>query len=282
MSDASNFLSDVPRNDLDVGGRRISVYDTGGDGTPLFFVHGNSSSARAWAKQFEGTLTKRHRLVAIDLPGHGSSGAVPESLRGATYNLPGYADVVAGVARQCGCERAIFVGWSLGGHILLEAADLLAEAPGFLIFGTPPIGFPPDMSAFLKLGLGFVADLTDEQAHEFASEFFMTGAKDIPEFVFADVRRTDGAAREGLGASIAPDGYSDELDIVANLTRPLAVLQGAGEQIVNPAYLSSVKMPTLWRGAVQTVVDAGHAIQWEQATEFDRLVSEFAADCGAA
>jgi len=40
--------------------------------------------------------------------------------------------------------------WSLGGHILLEAAKDLPRARGFAIYGTPPVGFPPEMAdAFL-------------------------------------------------------------------------------------------------------------------------------------
>ena len=61
---------------------------------------------------------------------------------------------------------------------------------------------------------------------------------------------------------------------------PLAILQGQGEQVVNPAYLDKLTIPALWRGKVQIVPGAGHAIQWEQATRFDALVSEFARDCG--
>jgi hypothetical protein len=40
-------------------------------------------------------------------------------------------------------------------------------------------------------------------------------------------------------------------------------------------------MPTLWRGSVQEVPEAGHAAQWENAPVFDRLVGEFARECVA-
>ena len=47
------------------------------------------------------------------------------------------------------------------------------------------------------------------------------------------------------------------------------------EQLVNGRYFGSVAMPTLWRGAVQMILDAGHTPQWETPTAFDALVEAF-------
>ena len=75
--------------------------------------------------------------------------------------------------------------------------------------------------------------------------------------------RTDGRARSGVAASIVPGGYRDEVVVVRDLEAPLAVLHGAEDQLINGAYFASLAMPTLWRGAVQTIPGAGHAPQWE-------------------
>ena len=92
--------------------------------------------------------------------------------------------------------------------------------------------------------------------------------------------RLHGAPSALVLEAIAPNGYADEVAIVGAMTRPLAVLQGQGEQIVNPAYLGALKMPSIWRGQIQVVPGAGHAIQWEQAAKFDALLADFARDCG--
>jgi pimeloyl-ACP methyl ester carboxylesterase len=96
--------------------------------------------------------------------------------------------------------------------------------------------------------------------------------------MIADVLRTDGRAREQLAASIAPDGFRDEVEIVANLKQPLAVLHGAQEQLINGAYFDSLKMPTLWRGKVQVIDGAGHLPQWEQPEKFNALIDAFVGD----
>ena len=66
-------------------------------------------------------------------------------------------------------------------------------------------------------------------------------------------------ARSNLGTSLVPGGARDEATVVHHLKVPLAVLHGGEEQLVNGRYFGSVAMPTLWRGAVQMIPDAGHA-----------------------
>lgn len=266
---------------LTIEGIAIAVRESAGTGSPIVLVHGNSSSGLTFSKLIDGPLGQRHRVIALDLPGHGESGRPADPA--ATYSLPGYANVVVGVARALAVENAVFVGWSLGGHIVLEASPRLPRAAGFFIYGTPPLAWPPDMAAaFLPhpaMAASFAADLTEAQMDAYVAAFFVPGVQDLPEGFRTDIRRTDGQARAGLGASIRPDGYLDEVGVVASLKQPLAIVQGAHEQLVNPAYLQGLNAPTLWRGAVQIVADAGHAPQWEQPEAFGALIEAFAADC---
>jgi len=244
-------------------------------------VHGNSSSAKAFARQIDGPLGGRHRLIGIDLPGHGASG---NALDARVYCLPGYAKVLLTVAETLGLGAATFAGGSLGGHILLEAAPDLASARGLMIFGTPPLAYPPAMEqAFLPgpaMEVGFSAEVTREQAEAFVATLFAPGFKDIPGFFYEDFVRTDGRARAQLATGIVPGGYRDEISVVAGLKTPLAIVQGAKDQLVNRAYFERLKAPTLWRGAVQVLGAAGHSVQWETPGEFDALIEAFVAETG--
>ncbi len=266
---------------LTINGIAIAVRESAGTGWPIVLVHGNSSSSQTFVKELEGPLGQRHRVIALDLPGHGESARPADPA--ATYCLPGYADIVVGVAQALGVEEAVFVGWSLGGHIVLEASPRLQRAAGFFIYGTPPIAFPPAMAeAFLPhpaMAASFAAELTEEQMDAYVAAFFKPGVAALPDSFRADIRRTDGQARAGLGGSIRPDGYLDEVAVVASLKQPLAIVQGEHEQLVNVAYLHNLSAPTLWRGAVQIVSDAGHAPHWEQPDPFSSLIESFVADC---
>jgi pimeloyl-ACP methyl ester carboxylesterase len=262
-------------------GGDVAVRQSEGAGAPIVLIHGNSSSARAFSRQLDGPLGERRRVVAMDLIGHGQSANASDL---SAYTLPGRARTLVEIAKGLGLEEAVFVGWSLGGHILLEACPALSAARGFAIFGTPPLAFPPAMErAFLPapaMGVGFAEAISREQAEAYVASFFAPGFADVPPFFVEDALRTDGRARAQLAASIAPGGYRDEAEVVAGLKQPLAVLHGAEEQLVNGAYFAELTMPTLWRGAVQTIAGAGHAPHWETAPVFDALIEAFAADCG--
>ncbi len=261
---------------VSVGSDRIAVYSSKGAGPAALLIHGNSCSSRSYQYQLESPLGETFRLAALDLPGHGqSSNAANPST---TYNLPGYARVVVEVAKQLGLSDAVFVGWSLGGHIVLEAVNQLPNARGFVIFGTPPLAFPPAMNeAFLPnpaMGAAFNPTLSEAEARGFAAACLKPGAS-IPETFLADIQRTDGNARSTLAASIAPNGYADEVAIVATMQQPLAVFHGAHEQLINLDYINRLSMPTLWRGAAQVIANAGHSPHWENPATFNALLEAF-------
>jgi pimeloyl-ACP methyl ester carboxylesterase len=258
----------------------IAVHESEGQGPAAVLIHGNSSSSRAFSKQLDGPLGERFRLVAIDLPGHGAS----DDAKDGAYSLRGHAGAVRSAVEALGLAGARFVGWSLGGHIAVELAPDLPRARGFVIFGAPPLGFPPAMeTAFLPntaMGFAFSEHVDRDQAEAFVAALFRPGFAEVPAFFLEDALRTDGRARSGVGASIAPGGLHDEVVVVRELKAPLAVLHGAEEQLVNGAYFASLVMPTLWRGAVQIIPSAGHAPQWETPQAFDALVAAFIEETG--
>lgn len=261
---------------LQLGAQSIAGYESLGTGRSILLVHGNSSSSRIWQKQLQGPLGRKYRLVAIDLPGHGASSPPPNPEQ--DYSGYGYSACIVAVARELGLKDTVVVGWSLGGHAVLNAAASLPTAAGLAIFGTPPLGKGPDgLSGFKALSATvFTPAPSDAEIEAWIKSAFAPGYGPIPSFVHTDFRNTDGAARGCLGANAQKGNFADEVEIVRNLKIPLAILQGAEEQIVNPDYLQRLAAPTLWRRQVQVIPDAGHTPQWEQAEAFDKLLDEFA------
>jgi pimeloyl-ACP methyl ester carboxylesterase len=261
---------------IDTRNGALAVHESAGQGPALVLLHSNSSSSRAFAKQFDGPLGARFRLVAIDLPGHGASDDAADA---ALYAIKAQAQTLKAAIDALELADARFLGWSLGGHFVLELAPELPKAKGFIIFGTPPLAFPPAMEeAFLPnpaMAATFAETMNRDETNAYIASFFRLGyAGVVPSFLL-DALRTDGRARAAVGASIAPGGYHDEVAVLNGLKAPFAILHGAEDQLVSGAYLASLAPPTLWRGAVQTIRSAGHAPQWEQPEAFDALVTAF-------
>ena len=266
---------------ITLAGQEIAFKESEGTGRPVILVHGNSSSARVWNPLLTGAFGERFRVLAIDLPGHGGSAPAEDP---ETYSLPGYASVLADFAKESGAEDAVIVGWSLGGHIALETASALPEAAGFVIFGTPPVAGPADMGeAFLPnpaVAVGFVAEVDADQARTYAESFLAPGSTVPTDELVEDILATDGAARANLVASLQTGRFTGEVEIVANLKQPIAVLQGDGEQLVSLDYLRRLAIPTLWRGGVQVLPGVGHAPQVEAPEEFANVLTEFITELG--
>jgi pimeloyl-ACP methyl ester carboxylesterase len=264
---------------IDTPNGAIAVRHSAGEGPAVVLVHGNSSSSRAFSRQLEGPLGRRFQLIAVDLPGHGESDDAKDP---DAYSLPGHARAVRAVVDALGLSGAHFAGWSLGGHVVLEMAPDLPHGRGLIIFGTPPLAVPPTLGRGFRfhpaMKFTFQERIDSIEASAYVAAFFKPGFADVPPFFLEDVLRTDRRARSRLGASVGPGLYRDEVAIVRDLKIPLAVLHGPDDGLVNAEYFASVPMPTLWRGAVQVIPDAGHAPQWERPEAFDGLIGAFVAE----
>lgn len=99
------------------------VYETVGEGdTAVLFVHCWGCNREFWAPQIEAVRTAGYRVVTLDLPGHGESGA-----NRAEWSVVALASDVQAVADALGLERIILVGHSMGGPVSLAVA---ARNPG--------------------------------------------------------------------------------------------------------------------------------------------------------
>ncbi|MFI6762577.1 alpha/beta fold hydrolase [Micromonospora sp. NPDC050417] len=265
---------------VEVNGAEIAYRESSGEGRPVVLVHGNSSSSRTWGHLLDTSMGQRFRCLALDLPGHGGSATASTF---DDYSVPAYAAILAGFVRAVNAEGAVLVGWSLGGHIALESTPLLGDAvAGVAIFGTPPIATAESFgSAFLPnpvVNIGFAAESSADAAREYAENSVARDSSVPLEPFVEDFLATDGAARAGLAASLATGRFADEVAIITGLRQPLAVLHGRADRFVSLPYVQGLAAPTLWRGAVQIIDEAGHAPHVETPTAFTNLLEQFIAD----
>ena len=115
-----------------VQGVDIAYSDSGGQGAPIVFIHGLSSSMGFWERQLEVFEGQGYRVLALDLPGFGASGR-PD----APYTPPWFAEIVADWLSGLGIQRATLVGHSMGGQIAITLALAHPERVSRLVLSAP-------------------------------------------------------------------------------------------------------------------------------------------------
>jgi pimeloyl-ACP methyl ester carboxylesterase len=106
VSPASQFLT------LE-DGARIHFRDEGRpDGMPLVLIHGSMASLHTF-EPWTGILGDEYRVVTLDLPAHGLTGAVPNR----DYSSEAQLKVVKAVIDHLDLERVVIGGNSMGGGV---------------------------------------------------------------------------------------------------------------------------------------------------------------------
>ncbi len=100
----------------------LIVYSAAGAGDPaLIFIHGGLADRTFWEGQLR-EFSGFHRVIALDLPGHGESG-----LDRKKWGIPEFGADVKAVIETEKLKNVIIFGNSLGGPVAIEAALLLPD-----------------------------------------------------------------------------------------------------------------------------------------------------------
>jgi pimeloyl-ACP methyl ester carboxylesterase len=124
--------SKLPPGIVEVSGQLVNLADPRDcDGYPVVFLHG-------WLNAYDdlwpliSNLRNRFRVIAMDLPGFGTSDA-PKS----AWGCEEYARHVVNVLEHLGVHKAHFVGHSFGGRIALYTAALYPGTVDKLVLIAP-------------------------------------------------------------------------------------------------------------------------------------------------
>ncbi len=98
---------------LDLHGEQVA-YREAGHGPALLLIHGMAGSSYTWRAVIP-QLSKRYRVIAPDLIGHGQS-AKPRG----DYSLGAFAVWLRDLLDELGISRVTLVGQSLGGGVAMQ------------------------------------------------------------------------------------------------------------------------------------------------------------------
>jgi pimeloyl-ACP methyl ester carboxylesterase len=92
-------------------------YTDSGKGPAVVLIHGFLENTTMW-NLIIPELSKRNRVIAIDLLGHGKSDCI-----GYTHSMELFAETLEAVLKKVRIRKCILVGHSLGGYVALAFAE---------------------------------------------------------------------------------------------------------------------------------------------------------------
>jgi len=241
------------------------AYDDRGAGEPAFvFVHGWTCQRSFFAPQAEH-FAKRHRVVALDLRGHGESDK-PQG----PYPIGAYVDDISYLINQLGLGKVVAVGQSSGGLTVLQLAVSHPENVAGIVMVEPgPFVCSPDLRAGIEAIAASIEAGDQEPRRQFITNNLFLPTSD--PMLVEDVRRVmmeapSHVAANGLRGILAFDGPV----LAAQCKVPALHLMGASP--FNPPHLMSQWLPNVVHGMT---VGAGHFNQLEAPDQVDAMIESF-------
>ncbi|AZI59309.1 alpha/beta fold hydrolase [Nakamurella antarctica] len=273
----------VTSTELD--GEKLAFVDVG-SGPALLLVHGLMSSHEAWLPQIEA-FSKRYRVIAPDLFGHGAS-AKPLG----DYSLGAHAATLRDLLAHLGIDSATIIGHSWGGGIVMQFAYLFPALTARVVLVSSG-GLGLELNAALRaatlpgseLIIPIVASTPVRHSVDFALKAWAwTGLPSLsPGSLLAWQSLStlaDGETRRAfLASSRAVIDVSGQRVTAVNklpglATMPVLLVWGRRDRMIPSTHADSLAA-ALPHAKVSVFPRSGHFPQLDEPDRFNRVLDEF-------
>lgn len=274
---------------LSVDGLTYNMTIAGEAGPPLLLLHGFTGSAATWLPLL-APLAAHHRVVAVDLPGHGRTDAPKDPSR---YGIDRTVRDLLALMDQLGAAHAppggdprepwTALGYSMGGRLALHLALATPDRVAALVLEGVSPGIVDQDERYRRREAD---DVLAGRIERDGIAAFVEYWEALP--LFASQRRLPDPARASLRASRlanAPHGLANSLrgagagtqESLTNrlATLPMPVLLIAGEWDEKYRRLAGEMAGRIPYAQVAIIPNAGHAAHLEQPERFVATVREF-------
>lgn len=255
-------------------------YTDEGSGPPIVLVHGWTCDGSDWSWQIPA-LRERHRVITVDLRGHGRSEVTEEG-----YTPRQFADDVAGLLAGLGTGPVVAMGHSLGGQIVC----VLAAEHGELIRAIVPVDSALGFGEESRGPIGaMAAAMQGPDAATAAAAVFATFYPPAcpPHLSVLHNRRLMGMSPEVVGKTFRGlvDGEeqwtwrANSEELAAKIVAPALSFRGGGDPSGSAEWERTIfKAPgskaIAWEGS-------GHFLHQERPAEFNALTLAWIEALGA-
>lgn len=246
--------------------------------TGFVFIHGILQSALSWKYQLSAPELEGWKTVAYDLRGHGFSSKPVGTSHYATGEV--WARDLAAVILAAGLRRAILVGWSFGGRVMLDFLENTAvrdriaglvfidantkNAPGHIsdecmdVLGRT---LSPDMAVNIASRRQFIEMCFEKAPHP----------NEIEEMVAYNNMTTPDVLAGMLGRPLDHDETMRKIDC------PTLVLHGAKDRLslLRGGEHTAATIPN---AELITLPGVGHMPQFEEPDTVNRALQKFGED----
>ena len=235
----------------------------------IVLVHGSVVTRKMWLPQMRA-LSDDYRIIAPDLPGHGTLAHVPFSFAAAVQNL-------TELIREQAQGQAIVAGLSLGGYIAIELAQRHPDSVAGLVLSGCSLNFVGVLGLYLKIVSGWMRrgwlKQSRAQAEQKTRRMFPPALADVSE---AQLRA--GVYPEPLGPSFAEMAGKDFTVSLRQYPGPGLILNGERDAASRRGEARFVE--ALHQGRAQIVPRARHACNLDNPEAYNQAVRSFAQSIG--
>jgi pimeloyl-ACP methyl ester carboxylesterase len=254
-----------------------------GEGSPVVFIHGLSGCWQNWLENIP-FFARSHRVIAMDLPGFGSSDLPNEEI-----SIPGYGRFVDSFLESIGVERAAIIGNSMGGFIAAETAIAVPHRIERLVLVSAAGAYLPkrmrDRVGIAGFRLSYpltppvIARRSALMRRPRLRASMLLSVVRYPSRIRPELvwEVSSGAGKPGFLSALTALTKYDFRDRLPNIEDPTLIVWGRNDRIV------SVKGADVYErlipGARKVIFEkTGHVPMLERPARFNKVVCEFLAE----
>ncbi len=248
-------------------------YSDLGKGNAIVLLHGYLETGEVW-NPLEKLLAANHRVISIDLPGHGGS-----EVAGEPHTVEYMAGAVRAVIKDAGEKKVLLAGHSLGGYVTLAFAEKYPELlSGYVLLHSHPYADSPEAITKRKREI-FVVRAGKKDVMYPANISMMFAEQNLtkmPEALARSKKIASQNSAEGIIAMLnAMMARPSRISLVESGALPLLWILGRHDLYFSPEKaLGEIKIP----GNARVVIleNSGHLGFVEEPDLVTELINEFA------
>jgi pimeloyl-ACP methyl ester carboxylesterase len=257
------MLLSLTAAEVQFGGKRVHYTNHGKGREAVILVHGWTCDETFWKHQVPA-LAVRHRVITVDLPGHGKSEVPLE----AEMTMDNFARAIHEVMRAANVTRAVLAGHSMGTPVIRQFARLFPAETRALILVDGTI-FPP-REAMNRQGRGLLyRGESGRKARLLAvrSYFGAATSPDVREHIERVMMNTAEATAAGaIDGMLSMNVWSDESPVNIPVLAVYAGTPGVPEEYLRKLFP---------RMQYHKVAGTGHFLMLEKPSTVNALIARF-------